>query len=180
MEGVIGKSEQQKLEEAKATTIKMHREGVLWYLRDRLQVVGRTQAEMMERRLSREVEKGKYLLWESRSSGMDSEMPMPDVRSGTSSKTNTKQQYQGSGVVQREMDEKRNGGSERGEELSAEQLQMFEKENKDMLKHYQSTLSQVRYVTHPPIHPPLITHPQIHHLQTIPYHPIQLSNHPPN
>jgi hypothetical protein len=32
------------------------------------------------------------------------------------------------------------------QELSPEQLQMFEKENQDMLKHYESTLDQVRYV----------------------------------
>lgn len=32
------------------------------------------------------------------------------------------------------------------EELSPEQIQMFEKQNQDMLKHYESTLNQVRYV----------------------------------
>jgi len=32
------------------------------------------------------------------------------------------------------------------EELTQEQLQMFEKENQDMLKHYQDTLDQVRWV----------------------------------
>lgn len=31
------------------------------------------------------------------------------------------------------------------DELSAEQLQMFEKENQDMMKHYEATLDQVRY-----------------------------------
>jgi syntaxin 18 len=32
------------------------------------------------------------------------------------------------------------------QELTQEQIQMFEKENQDMLKHYESTLDQVRYV----------------------------------
>ena len=31
------------------------------------------------------------------------------------------------------------------DELSPEQLQMFEKENQDMMKHYEATLDQVRY-----------------------------------
>jgi hypothetical protein len=31
------------------------------------------------------------------------------------------------------------------DELSPEQIQMFEKENQDMMKHYEATLDQVRY-----------------------------------
>lgn len=33
------------------------------------------------------------------------------------------------------------------DELSPEQLQMFEKENQDMMKHYEATLDQVRLET---------------------------------
>ena len=32
------------------------------------------------------------------------------------------------------------------EELSDEQMQLFAQENQDMMKHYQDTLDQVRYV----------------------------------
>lgn len=37
------------------------------------------------------------------------------------------------------------------DDLTPEQLQMFEKENQDMLKHYEATLDQVKYVICPAI-----------------------------
>lgn len=139
MESVIGKSEEQKLQEARAATIKMHREGVLWYLRDRLQVAGKAQAGMMERRLGREVEMGKSLLGRSESSGLSFESTISD-RISTSHQTNRSNE-----AVRMEMNEKKGDDSRSWEqELSPEQLQIFEKENRDMIKHYQSTLSQVK------------------------------------
>ena len=39
------------------------------------------------------------------------------------------------------------------QQLTPEQLQLFAKENQDMLKHYEDTLDQVRYVK--PSKPPI-------------------------
>lgn len=57
--GSQGKSYDQEQDEAKAGTVEMHRESVLWYLRQKLQECGSFQASMMERRIMREMEKNK-------------------------------------------------------------------------------------------------------------------------
>jgi hypothetical protein len=86
---------------------------------------------MMEKRLRREMEKNKSALAKSRApipelGGFDN-APIPPTRSSTAAHLEMQQ-------VDPE------------QELSPEQIQMFEKENQDMLKHYESTLDQVRYV----------------------------------
>ncbi|TAQ85012.1 hypothetical protein B7494_g6660 [Chlorociboria aeruginascens] len=125
------KSIEQELDEAKANTIAMHRENVLWYLRQKLQECGGAQASMMEKRLMRQVEKNRSLLANSRIEhpelGGFVDMPMP-LSSYQSSVSGHLESHP----------------FDPAEELTAEQIQIFEKDNQDMLKHFESTLDQVR------------------------------------
>ena len=127
------KSHEQELDEAKANAIKTHREGVFWYLSQKIQQCSLFQAVMMEKRLRREMEKNKSALAKSRApmpelGGFDN-ASVPPMKSNANTAAH---------VDAQQVDPE--------QELSPEQLQMFEKENQDMLKHYESTLDQVRYV----------------------------------
>lgn len=62
------------------------------------------------------------------------------------SSSSTQHQYQGGEAVRVEEEKGKEERWEKAPELTQEQVQMFEKENRDMIKHYQSTLSQVKYV----------------------------------
>lgn len=128
------KSSDQELEEARANEISGHRESVLWYLRQKLQECGGIQAAMMEKRILREVEKNKSVLANSKVGHMpelggfdNASVPPSSYRSSAAPQVETQQ-----------LDPEN--------ELSQEQIQMFEKENQDMLKLYESKLDQVRYV----------------------------------
>jgi syntaxin 18 len=128
-----GKSYDQEQDEAKAGAIKMHRESVLWYLRQKLQECGSFQASMMETRIMREMEKNKSVLYKARGKPMPElggfdDAPVPPPKHGNNKTLHLEEKTQNP-----------------EEELSPEQLQMFEKENQDMMKHYEATLDQVRY-----------------------------------
>jgi syntaxin 18 len=132
--GGIGQSKtvEEQLDVAKANAISMHRENVLWYLRQKLQECGSYQASMMEKRIIREMEKNKSVLAKQQRDsmpklgGFDHPPAPPKNPASTAAHLEAQQLYP-------------------EEELSAEQIQIFEKENQDMLKHYESTLDQVRY-----------------------------------
>jgi syntaxin 18 len=128
------KSSEQELEESRANAISNHRESVIWYLRQKLQECGSFQATMMEKRILREMEKRRSVL---ANSDMDL---MPDILEPSPISPSTYQPYQGVPAHTETQPQYQQ------EELSAEQIQIFEKENQDMLKHYESTLDQVRYV----------------------------------
>lgn len=132
--GQQSKSIEQELEEAKLNAIKIHRDGVVWYLRQKLSECGNLQASMMEKRIMREMEKNKSNLARSRSM-------MPDM-GGFGDSSSTK--YTSSPSIHLEAPSQA-PSSPPTQELSPEQIQMFEQENHNMLKHYQSTLDQVRY-----------------------------------
>ncbi|TVY71198.1 Syntaxin ufe1 [Lachnellula suecica] len=123
------KSYEHGLEESRANAIRGHRESVLWYLRQKLQECGGLQASMMEKRILREVEKNRSVLANSRPTAMPDfgfdDAPGPSKYKGIA----------GAHMESQEQPE---------QELSPEQIQMFEKQNQDMLKHYESTLDQVR------------------------------------
>jgi syntaxin 18 len=108
----------------------MHRESVLWYLRQKLQEAGSAQAAMMETRITREVEKNKSALYKARG------RPMPEL-GGFDAPLPDKGKFKAE--LQEEKESVEDG-------LTEEQLQIYEKENQDMLKHYEATLDQVKYV----------------------------------
>ncbi|KAF9636927.1 putative snare protein syntaxin 18 ufe1 protein [Lasiodiplodia theobromae] len=124
---ITAKSPEEELEEAKQNTIKIHRDGVIWFLSRKLEEVSGFQASMMEIRLEREREKSKSVLYKARG------MQMPTIDDPTGG-------Y--SGGKGASMDEK--AGQQVEQQLSEEQLQLFAEENQDMLKHYEDTLDKVR------------------------------------
>ena len=79
----------------------------------------------MEIRLSREIEKSKSALHKARNS-----VALPSMTEGKSSATE---------------DARQNDGLPAQQELSSEQLQLLKQENRELLKHYEDTLDQVRY-----------------------------------
>lgn len=139
------KSPAQVAEEDAAGQVAAHREAVLWFLRQRLGAVGRTQAGMMETRLTREMEKNRSVLAKARG-GMVALNEFPgmgvDAGAGESSATGGRRQS----VRGLPPGEEERQGSQAQYDLTEDQRQMFEKGNQDMLKHYESTLDKVRYV----------------------------------
>ena len=125
--GGAAKTPEERVEEVMQNTIKIHREGVIWYLQQNLQDCSNFQSTMMEIRLSREIEKSKSALHKARDS-----VTFPSLMDEKSS-----------GLE----DSKHLGNFSSGQqEISPEQMQVLKQENRDLLKHYEDTLDQVRYV----------------------------------
>ncbi|OCK86016.1 snare protein syntaxin-like protein 18/UFE1 [Lepidopterella palustris CBS 459.81] len=135
---IMAKSPEEELAEAKANTIKLHRESILWLLQKQLEECSRFQSSMMEIRLTREVEKSKSLL--SKASGA---IVAPDgyngMNGGVGGGVSSSSGFSGQSSHAQEIDNK-----EVEQQLSPEQLQLFAQENQDMLKHYEDSLDQVR------------------------------------
>ncbi|RDA88713.1 hypothetical protein CP532_4128 [Ophiocordyceps camponoti-leonardi (nom. inval.)] len=110
------KSTEHAAAEARARHTDVHRDGVLWFLRQRLELCCRTQQDMMETRLTREMEKSRVF------------MPPPavDMFKPAEAAPHTTASH-----------EPQHG-------LTQEQIQMFEEDNHDMMEHYESKLDKVR------------------------------------
>ncbi|CZS88829.1 hypothetical protein WAI453_010595 [Rhynchosporium graminicola] len=125
------KTMDEELDAAKANEVKIHRESVLWYLREKLQDCGQFQASMMEKRIMRQIERNKNMISMSGMQGPElggfenAPMPPSNPQSKSTAHLETKGQYT-------------------EEEYTPEQIQMYEKAEQDMLKHYESELDQVR------------------------------------
>lgn len=157
--GALGnesKSAEHAEADGKARDIGIHRDGVLWFLRQKLQLCGRTQAEMMESRLTREMEKNRSVLAKAGGGGA-----MPEL-SGFYETMQAGDKAAGKSATSKGLpppgDEKPYNPSE---ELTEEQIQMFEKGNQDMLQHYNSTLDKVRYAYH--VEMPVPSHREANH-----------------
>ncbi|KAK7733443.1 hypothetical protein SLS57_000458 [Botryosphaeria dothidea] len=131
---ITAKSPEEELEEAKQNTIKIHRDGVIWYISRKLEEVSAFQASMMEIRLEREREKSKSVLYKARGITM---LAMDDPSGGHGAAGG----FQG-GRSAATLDD--SSGKQVEQQLSEEQLQLFAEENQDMLKHYEDTLDKVR------------------------------------
>ena len=145
------KSEEEKLDEERRGAFDGHRESVIWFLRQRLGQAAETQREMMERRVQREVEKSKSVLWKVKDSvGLPLETNEETAAGnlGPSNKTTpvnggidpSTQGVRIPGLTENEV-------ANIESRLSPEQLQLFAQENNDMLKRYEDTLDQIRYVS---------------------------------
>lgn len=118
------KSAEHAAAEARVRQVDMHRDGVLWFLRQRLELCCRTQQDMMEARLTREMEKaGGFLPPPAADFAVFA--PAAGAEAGPSA-------------------------APAGQGLTEEQVQMFEEGNQDMTRHYESTLDKVKYVS--PLH----------------------------
>ncbi|KAL6717102.1 hypothetical protein ACLMJK_005017 [Lecanora helva] len=142
------KSPEQLIEEGRRAVFDMHRDSVLWYLGRKLEGVGEVQRGMMERRLEREVERGRSVLYKVRGDvgpvGLGEKGRKGMVMNGDAKNLGGGGEggYRGkkTGDVALEDESRR----EIEQQLSPEQLQLFARENQDMLKHYEDTLDQVR------------------------------------
>lgn len=129
------KSEEEAAQEADRRMEATSREGVIWFLQDRLRVAGEVQAGMMDVRISREVERSKSVLYKSKVAASSAAAGAGVGASG------------GAGAgLEEDVAAAENADRAPEMQLSQEQLQLFAQENQDMLKHYEDTLSQVRYV----------------------------------
>ncbi|KAL8994140.1 MAG: hypothetical protein Q9169_005816 [Polycauliona sp. 2 TL-2023] len=130
-------SPEEQWEQVGRETLKAWRESVVWYLKKKLEEAGEVQRGMMDRRLQREMERSKSVLYKSRGSkGVDVGLEGPVDMGGIKGMNG----YVGGGVAMEE--EGRSGKGEEG--LSEEQMQVFREENEGMLRHYEDTLDQVR------------------------------------
>ena len=137
------------MEERRRQVFDTHRDSVIWYLGRELEEVAEVQRGMMERRLEREVERGRSVLYKVKgnigavdndigSSGGGEGGMNGHVGAGGDSNSREKKARE----VALEDESRRNIE----QQLTPEQLQLFAKENQDMLKHYEDTLDQVRYI----------------------------------
>ncbi|KAI1373263.1 hypothetical protein F4677DRAFT_225905 [Hypoxylon crocopeplum] len=133
---LASKSTEHIAAEQRANNISAHRDGVLWLLRHRLQECVKTQQDMMEIRLMREMEKSRSVLAKSRRQDVSLVAigNMHEPGSPVESKRRASQ-----ALPPDETPSFTPAG-----DLTEEQIQMFERDNQDMLKHYESTLDQVR------------------------------------
>jgi syntaxin 18 len=126
--GIVGgKTPEHAAAEVQVQEIKIHRDGVIWYLRQQLQLCGQTQKSMMEARLTREVELNRSLA--SRAPNMSDFADFAPVKSSRDSSAALGE------------------GASLNEGLSNEQLQMFEEGNQDMMNYFESMNEKTQYVS---------------------------------
>jgi syntaxin 18 len=146
--GVVEKSPEELDEEAKEETIRVHREGVIFFLQKRLERVSEKQRDMVAVRLQRTVERNKSSLYKAGVDAESSSMGMAELRM-SKSRTQHGQAangYAGADYIQLEDEkEKKDQGPGIESMLSPEQIQMFESEQEDMVKYYNSELQKIRY-----------------------------------
>lgn len=171
-------------EEEKLRTEKTWRESVVWYLGRALEAAGEVHRGMMERRLEREVERSRSVLYMSRASGAGARPgssggggggsarksggeeagsgPLNTSRSPTNINVNpptANQTWTPNPTTTTSTFPPPSSPSSLTIEpdLDPLQLQLFAKENQDMLKQYEDTLDQVRYVSFLPFPPPFFS-----------------------
>ncbi|TDZ54896.1 Syntaxin UFE1 [Colletotrichum trifolii] len=138
--GDEGKTAEHRAAEGAARDVGAHRDGVLWSLKQGLQLCGRTQGEMMEARLTREMEKNRSVLAKA---GGGTAMPELGNFYEAMQKEKAKAGAKTTATATR-FPPGEGSGHDFRQDLTEEQIQMFEKGNQDMLQHYNSTLDKVR------------------------------------
>lgn len=126
-----GKTVEHAAAEGRAQQTEMHRDSVLWFLRQRLEQCCRTQQDMMETRLTRELEKSRGFLAAPASDFADFAQATRSAGGG------------GGGASSSDAAAAYGAGTEG---LTEDQVQMFEEGNQDMMKHFESALVKVQYV----------------------------------
>lgn len=140
---------EEEAEEGRLRTTGAWRESVLWYLGRGLEAAGELQRGMVEKRVEREVEKSRSVLYMSRGTGG---APREGGGEDFTAKGSLNGAFKGrndhctadGGAMSKggRLEEEDRREIER--QLSPEQLQLFAQENQDMLKQYEDTLDQVR------------------------------------
>ncbi|KAG5935297.1 hypothetical protein E4U59_005691 [Claviceps monticola] len=140
-DGASRKTAEHAAAEAQSQQTGMCRDGILWFLRQRLEHCCRTQQDMMESRLSREMEKTRGMLVPP--AGDFAEF-QPTSEKAWMASTSMGASDDNSNDISNDNSINNNGITPFTEGLTQEQVQMFEQDNQDMVKHYESTLDKVR------------------------------------
>jgi syntaxin 18 len=140
----VPKTEEEQTEEAREEGIKLHREAVIYFLQKRLESVSKIQRNMVAVRLERTMERNKSVLYQA---GIEAG-PLGFGSSGIEGQPGFSGSSYGS-VNAIELEEESRERQDRALDslLSPEQMQMFEREQNDMVKHYNSELQKIRYVS---------------------------------
>ncbi|KAF1982611.1 hypothetical protein K402DRAFT_339982 [Aulographum hederae CBS 113979] len=145
--GATKKAPVEEEEDARREGVKVCRENVIWFLRQRLRMAGEVWRGMAAVRLERETERNKSVLFKAKGGGGAGAAPaaMGGGDGGFGGRGEANGGVRGTqGMRVEEMDRGGGGGGGGGIDLSDEQMQLFAKENQDMLKHYEDTLEQVQ------------------------------------
>ncbi|KAL6246530.1 syntaxin ufe1 [Rhinocladiella similis] len=135
-----GKSSAQLDDEGRIWTTKTFRDGVLWYLGKRLKDAITMQQEMVEKRLDRERQKQMSVLYDPRNKGVN---PSRD----TTFTASNREKYGNQDLRGHDEYKPWNDPTEaRQQDLSAEQLQLFEEENKGIFEHFNNQMAKVTQV----------------------------------
>ncbi|KAI3395921.1 hypothetical protein diail_632 [Diaporthe ilicicola] len=122
----------------------LHKGTVIGYLKEKLSVATKLQGGMMETRLAREMEKNRSILAKARSSQLPPALAKEFGFDDSSPSSNPAPRPSAPGLPVDEEESRRRQGEDL--DLTDEQKQMFERDNQDMLKHYNSALDKVRTV----------------------------------
>lgn len=133
--GVTPKTPEEQEEADARDTINKHRDGVIWYLQRRLEGAGEMQRSMVEIRVKREVERSRSILYKARGPGLVDGTGIGISRSSANYLSPTDLE-----------NEQRQERAAIESSLSPEQIQLFEREQEDMLKHYNSELDKIKYI----------------------------------
>lgn len=128
-------------EEAQLETTRVWREAVVWFLQRKLEAASEVQMNMVQIRLDRERERSKSVLYRAKgptTSGLVNGVNGFGSESGAGSLSNSVDMGR---AVDLEKEEQQDGV---WKDLSPEQLQIFEKEQQDMLKHYNDELNKIK------------------------------------
>lgn len=122
-----------------------HRGGIIVYLQQKLQAAAALQRTMMETRLAREMEKNRSVLAKARGTrdlppGLAREFGFDDAGPAGVGATASVSS------VPLDEEESRRRQQNQNLDLTDEQRQMFERDNQDMLKHYNSATEKVKTV----------------------------------
>lgn len=126
------------------------RGSVIWFLRRGLEDVVSLQRGLVERRIERVSERERSVLFKGGSGASNTRISAVGDTGANSGAGGAFGVDDTVGLKGAGMDESEVRAIE--EELSAEQLQLFEAENDAMVRYYEDTLSKVQYVS-PPLSP---------------------------
>jgi syntaxin 18 len=132
------KSPEEETEEARRKTIAAFRAAVLMFLEQRLGAAGKVQAEMMEVRIGREVERSKSALYKSRGGAS-----IPYAQDEDANKSVSMNGGSAAAAARRQSSHSAAETNSDMAELTQEQLQLFESENADLLQYYEGQMEQI-------------------------------------
>ena len=130
-----GKSQKQLEEGGKVKTMKAFREGVVWYLNKKLETAVSSQQEMVEIRLERERQRQMSVLYHQRNSDVRFERE-PEMVNGDYGNIDLR----GHDKYNPALDQY---AQSQEQDLSPEQMQLFEKENNVLFEHLNDQLAKV-------------------------------------